>query len=55
MRQNHKIAIGFSLLFLAFMLVTTGGGLSWGMTGAFWASGITLAIFGAAFLASSND
>jgi hypothetical protein len=33
MRQNHKIAIGFSLLFLAFMLVATGGGLSWGMTG----------------------
>lgn len=55
MKRNEKFVIGMILLVIAFCLITTGGGLSWGRTGALWAAGSVLAIYGVVFLNLSED
>lgn len=43
------------MLFLAFVLITTGGGLTWGITGALFAAGITFIFYGIGFLSSTAE
>lgn len=54
-KKSTRGIIGASLLFLAFILLSAGGGVTWGVTGALWASGATAAIYGFIFLVSSSE
>lgn len=54
--SDYYGVVGIILCFVAFVLVTTGGGVTWGITGALWSSGVFLGIMGVGFLAAaSND
>lgn len=55
LHKEHRAIVGIIMLALAFILISTGGGVTWGLTGALWAAGITLAIYGAGFLASTSE
>lgn len=55
LNKEHRAIIGVIMLALAFILISTGGGVTWGITGALWAAGITLALYGVGFLASTSE
>jgi hypothetical protein len=55
LHKEHRAIIGVIMLALAFILISTGGGVTWGVTGALWAAGITLAVYGVGFLASTSE
>ena len=53
--KAHRRLIGIILLLLAFLFATLGGGVTWGITGALWAAGVTCALYGFLFLVSTSD
>ena len=53
--KESRTTLGVVSLLLAFVLMTTGGGVTWGITGALWSSGIVAAIYGFAFLISTSE
>lgn len=54
-KKKNRIALGILLCVLAFFFITLGGGVTWGITGALWAGGITLAVFGFVCFISAHE
>ena len=51
MSKNTKYIIGIVLLFMALLFMAFGAGFSWGISGASWAAGVTLMVYGAGMFA----
>lgn len=55
MRKGTKYVVGFILLFIALLATVGGASIPWGVTGALFAAGITVAIYGLGFIISAES